>query len=300
MQSNPDIAGLDKNACSTVEHHLSTLRVGVLEARLVVPLREEKALEFATDALTQRIQDLKNSIGQLLAKLEHEHETINWPSLLDSFALTSGQARLREGVSLAPGPRRGRHPRVIKNEKTPPLRNYVVLPLLLSPDRDEDLLKLTEGRIPIFSHEVVPDYLRTKPDPDVEKTHLQVEQKASQTNPETAQKHILQLNKICNNLLDSISSQWDGSETSRGGAGGGGMLSQSFNPADSQLLIGAVSFGRGIKPTPARPPGPPQPQQGPPVPQQPGTPMVSVMGGKAQSAAKANIKVAAGVHPYQR
>lgn len=34
----------------------------------------------------------------------------------------------------------------MKHEKTPPLKKYITLPLLLSPDRDEDLLKLTEHR----------------------------------------------------------------------------------------------------------------------------------------------------------
>ena len=34
----------------------------------------------------------------------------------------------------------------MKHEKTPPLRKYITLPLLLNPDRDEELLKLTEHR----------------------------------------------------------------------------------------------------------------------------------------------------------
>ena len=34
----------------------------------------------------------------------------------------------------------------MKQEKTPQLKKYITLPLLLSPDRDEELLKLTEHR----------------------------------------------------------------------------------------------------------------------------------------------------------
>ena len=53
--------------------------------------REEKALDAALDAFSQRLNDLKQSIGQTLQKLEAGHEHMNWPSLLDSFALLSGQ-----------------------------------------------------------------------------------------------------------------------------------------------------------------------------------------------------------------
>lgn len=61
----------------------------------------------------------------------------------------------------------------------PPLRNLTVLPLLLSPERDEALWQLTEGRISVFSHDMVPDYLRTKPEPTAEQRMLQHEQKVS-------------------------------------------------------------------------------------------------------------------------
>lgn len=59
----------------------------------------------------------------------------------------------------------------------PPLQNLTVLPLLLSPERDEELLRITEGRIPVFSHDLVPDYLRTKPEPVAEQRMFQHEQK---------------------------------------------------------------------------------------------------------------------------
>lgn len=61
----------------------------------------------------------------------------------------------------------------------PPLRNLTVLPLLLSPERDEALWQLTEGRISVISHDMVPDYLRTKPEPAAEQRMLQHEQKVA-------------------------------------------------------------------------------------------------------------------------
>lgn len=123
------------------------------------------------------------------------------PSVLDNFALLSGQLNTIN--------------KLLKNEKTPSFRNQVIIPLLLSPDRDEDLAvsvkapdwrvceqslwpvhsplllvppqKLTEQRVPVFSHEIVPDYLRTKPDPEVEEQEKQLSVEAARIGPEVAQ-----------------------------------------------------------------------------------------------------------------
>lgn len=130
------------------------------------------------------------------------------PSVLDNFALLSGQLNTIN--------------KLLKNEKTPSFRNQVIIPLLLSPDRDEDLAvsikshgpkfplhcslffffsfsnlsdfsvhgtlqKLTELRVPVFSHEIVPDYLRTKPDPEVEEQEKQLSVEAARIGPEVAQ-----------------------------------------------------------------------------------------------------------------
>lgn len=51
--------------------------------------REEKQLEALIDAVLNRLNDLKLSIGAMLHKLETEYETINWPTFLDNFALIS-------------------------------------------------------------------------------------------------------------------------------------------------------------------------------------------------------------------
>lgn len=49
------------------------------------------------------------------------------------------------------------------------------------------LQKLTEQRVPVFSHEIVPDYLRTKPDPEVEEQEKQLSAEAARIGPEVAQ-----------------------------------------------------------------------------------------------------------------
>lgn len=52
--------------------------------------REEKQLESSLEAIIQRVNDLKVSIGSMIMKLELEFETLHWPTFLDNFAIISG------------------------------------------------------------------------------------------------------------------------------------------------------------------------------------------------------------------
>ena len=89
--------------------------------------REQKQLEAATDNILTKVGEVKSALTQLILKLETD-PTLNWHSFLDSYALISGQMN-----SLL---------KAMRHEKTPSLKKYIALPLLLSPDRDEELLKV--------------------------------------------------------------------------------------------------------------------------------------------------------------
>lgn len=47
--------------------------------------------------------------------------------------------------------------------------------------------KLTEQRVPVFSHEIVPDHLRTKPDPEVEEQEKHLSAEAARIGLDVAQ-----------------------------------------------------------------------------------------------------------------
>lgn len=53
--------------------------------------------------------------------------------------------------------------------------------------KSSNLQKLTENRVMCFNHEVVPDYLRTKPEPEVEEKVQSVVQKATGVPSDIAQ-----------------------------------------------------------------------------------------------------------------
>lgn len=78
------------------------------------------------------------------------------------------------------------------HDKAPNLRSLTVLPLLLSPEKDEELIRMTEGRITTFAHDLVPDYLRTKPEPQAEQKMVQLELKAANLSYDAAHVSIYQ------------------------------------------------------------------------------------------------------------
>lgn len=249
--------------------------------------REEKQLDMLLEAVLNRLKDLKNSIGAMIHRLEHEYETINWPTFLDNFALISSHLT---GLS-----------KILSSEIGTPLRNLTVLPLLLRPEHDEALLQLTENRIPVFSHDLVPDYLRTKPDPGAEARMAQHEAKANNLLIETAIKQVAQYTKVISHVWDIVSKakeEWD-TEASRPG------MQQTSSMADTQALVAAVGLGNGLT-LPVGPGGVPNPgimippairQASPLSAVSPSGPGGAV--GKMPSGIKTNIKAANQVHPYR-
>ncbi|CAK9833133.1 Mediator of RNA polymerase II transcription subunit 8, partial [Anthophora retusa] len=271
--------------------------------------REEKQLDSALEAIIMRVNDLKTAIAAMIFKLEHEYETLNWPNFLDNFALISGHL-----TSLS---------KILGHDKAPNLRNLTVLPLRLSPEKDEELLRLTEGRIPTFAHDLVPDYLRTKVEPQAEQKMMQLEAKAANLNYETShvrkillimhklhnfQKQVAQYTKVINHVWDIANKareEWESEAGSRA------TQAQTSSTADTHALVAAVGMGKGLKSDSVQ-----MVQSG--VNSVPSGMMVGRPGNqqqtsgqgslgnqsmgqmsKAPSAIKTNIKAASQIHPYR-
>ncbi|KAJ6637979.1 Mediator of RNA polymerase II transcription subunit 8 [Pseudolycoriella hygida] len=250
--------------------------------------REEKQRESMLDALQTRLNDLKVAIGAMIHKIETEYETINWPTFLDNFALISSHASLT-GLT-----------KILSHEMGTPLRNLTVLPLMLSPERDEALMQLTEGRIAVFSHDMVPDYLRTKPEPTAEQRMLQHEQKANSLIAETAIKQVAQYTKIVSHVFDSVSKareEWEVESSTRSG------IQQTSSMTDTHTLVSAIGMGKGLKgimPPVGGPAGMIPPSIRPQASMSSVSPSGTSQIGKAPSAIKTNIKSANQIHPYGR
>jgi mediator of RNA polymerase II transcription subunit 8 len=239
--------------------------------------REEKQLDATVDSLILRVQDLKNALNGFIYRIQTEYQSLTWAQFIDSFALFSGQIN-----NLM---------KIVKNDKTPPLRNRIVLPLLLSPDIDEELAKLTEGRVQSFNHDMAPDYLRTKPEPEIESKENTIQLRVQSISADQAQKQITTANKIVNNMTELVKNNREEWETESGRAN----QTQTSSIADTTSLIAAINYGKGLKTSPPKAAGNPVMTQ---VPQT--APNIRPTAGKAPATIKTNIKAAASGHPYNR
>ena len=188
---------------------------------------DEKVIETSLESLIGRVGDIRVSLQKFLFKIEHEFLT--WPQVLDNFALLSGQINTLN--------------KLLKNDHMPILRNLCVLPINVQPDCDEELQRLTENRIPIFNHEVVPNALRTKYEPDVEKEEQMLINKAASLQQEEAERQVSSLNELVSSILELVQSardDWDGEFSAQQA-----NLAPSSN--DTNILIAAISSGAGLR-----------------------------------------------------
>lgn len=253
--------------------------------------REQKMLDSSMENLLQRLTDLRGSLLSMITKIETD-PTLNWPSFLNSLALISGQMN-----SLFKN---------IKAEATNKnllYRRYITLPLFLCPDRDEELVKMTEGRVATFSHDVVPHLLRTKPDLEVESKYANHENRTNSLGAETITKQLTVMEKIVTEKLKLISRERDDMDLK---ASARSEMEKTCSIEDTMTLVAAVTHGKSLRGIPMQPGMPPGMHGGPPhgppmmMNRPPGMGQGPPMPGKVQSTIKTNIKAGAQVHPYGR
>ncbi|XP_034036624.1 mediator of RNA polymerase II transcription subunit 8 isoform X2 [Thalassophryne amazonica] len=220
--------------------------------------REEKQLEASVESLISRVAHVKNALHSFVYKLENEYDRLTWPSVLDNFALLSGQLNTIN--------------KLLRNEKTPSFRNQVIIPLLLCPDRDEDLAKQIQTLNKLCSN-LLEKLNNPRDDKDMEAAALRQNKPSFNPADTSALVGAVAFGK-------GLSKCRPPGPVAPSHAGQGPMI--SGGPTLQQVTIGGGSGQQsGIA--------------GPVVPQQQGQP------GKMPSSIKTNIKSAsASMHPYTR
>jgi mediator of RNA polymerase II transcription subunit 8 len=189
---------------------------------------EEKQFEITIDRLLEYTKNVKVSLEYFVHKIEMEGDKVDWPQVLDSFTSICGQINTLM--------------RFARENRSQYIENRVVLPLLLTPDRDEELAKLTENRVHMVNHDMVPGYLRTKPDPEIEELDKSLQAKASTISSDAAVKQINATTKLVDHIINNIKVNSTRADTE--------MARQAMKPShetsETNSLIMAISTGRGL------------------------------------------------------
>lgn len=190
---------------------------------------EDKQFEATIDHLIDYAKTIKVSLVYFIQRIENEGHNMPWPQVLDSFTSICGQINTLM--------------RFTRENRAQFIENRVVLPLLLSQDIDEDLAKLTEGRVQLVNHEMVPDYLRTKPDLEIEEYEKNLVAKCSTITPENAVKQVSAMTKLVDNIVNTIRANSARADTEMSKQ----AMKTSYNNTDTHELVLAVSNGKGLK-----------------------------------------------------
>uniref|UniRef100_A0A0K0DZ53 Mediator of RNA polymerase II transcription subunit 8 n=1 Tax=Strongyloides stercoralis TaxID=6248 RepID=A0A0K0DZ53_STRER len=84
------------------------------------------------------------------------------------------------------------------------LRSHLLVPQAISLDLNQLLLQKTEGRIPYWNHDVVPEFLSTKLNPELEAIDKAIESEKNLKSQELVTRQINQMNKHIDILLGAL------------------------------------------------------------------------------------------------
>ncbi|CAH8502591.1 unnamed protein product [Schistosoma margrebowiei] len=116
-------------------------------------IAEKRQLENVSTLYTA-IHKLKQKIQDLVIKAETQGDQCDWPRYLSTLALCASElSEIRK---------------ILESDRFSNEHTLVLTPMLLNPEQDTNLAKITEERLSLFNHDTVPQYLRTKLDPKVE------------------------------------------------------------------------------------------------------------------------------------
>jgi len=188
--------------------------------------KEGKEVEIALSTLHQKVNEVKGSLQMFIRKLEMGE--VLWPDVQENFSTLSGQLNMLQ--------------KVLSKEKTPALQNLVLIPLLVGQGVDPTLEQLTEGRVPHLHSDLLPDYLRTKLDLEIEKKEAVISGKVTASSDHSVQQQISDLNNLSDSLTEIITSSRDSWEdTSLTG------LQAPDDVKELAKLVGALETGKLLR-----------------------------------------------------
>ncbi|XGW13227.1 hypothetical protein V3C99_013676 [Haemonchus contortus] len=198
---------------------------------------DPEKMSTAISYLEIKVMDAKKTIEELLYMLDMQ-EKVPWPDMLDKFSSLAAAMSQLQGALKKSAIQSGHE------DHGALLRSHVLVPQRLQLEPDPQLQTLTSYRIHSWNHDVVPDYLRTKLNPEMESEEMMLEQDRNQKGQDVISKQITHLNKYVDLLLQSLHSSDRAHNESLAEKR---FVKPTFNKEETARLVRATMVGEGLK-----------------------------------------------------
>ncbi|PAV76057.1 hypothetical protein WR25_02863 [Diploscapter pachys] len=195
--------------------------------------QEADKVDQALEAIHKKAIEAKKTIEELILMLNRE-DKVHWPDMLEKY---SSLAALMSQLQIAL--RRNALPSGEENSGQL-LRSNVFVPLRLQLEPDPRLEEMTQGRVVAWHHDVVPDYLRTKLNPEIETEEAYIENERNSKGQDYIIKQVVNLNKHVDLLLTNFAT-YDRAQTDTA------IEKPAYSDAETQRLVRAIMCGEDLR-----------------------------------------------------
>ncbi|KAK0411209.1 hypothetical protein QR680_005541 [Steinernema hermaphroditum] len=187
--------------------------------------RDPEKVSQAVHNIDKKIEELRGTAEHLLQLLD-QNDKLRWQDMLDKFSsLASGmnqvQTMIKKSALTAGIEDHGAF-----------LRQHLVVPQKLVPDIDPQLVAMTQNRVQVWNHDTLPDYLRTKLNPEVEQDENSID---STKSADQIGRQITTMNKHIDMMFAA--------------------MQEHSSPMETAKLVRGIMNGENLKPAAHRNPG---------------------------------------------